>query len=147
MLLRDHMFYLGVYAAVIASGSAYKESRVFVDVSGNNNHPSIEDRGYNQFYTLEEDGDVPVVNFDTWWINDDATVSVKSVNFSWKPVGNVVNEGVRTTASLGQTAVLWYPIVKDIYEKSKKTLAGKKSAKSYNFRGDSHFIPFRFLGL
>lgn len=28
---------------------------------------------------------------------------------------NVVNEGVRTTASLGQIAVLWYPIVTDIY--------------------------------
>lgn len=38
--------------------------------------------GYNQFYTLEEDGDVPVVNFDTWWVNDNTTVSVKSVNIS-----------------------------------------------------------------
>ena len=71
--------------------------------------------GYNQFYTLEEDGDVPVVNFDTWWVNDNTTVSVKSVNISWMSLCNVVNEGVRTTASLGQIAVLWYPIVTDIY--------------------------------
>ena len=80
MLLRDHMFYLGVFAAVIGSGSAYKEGRVSVDVSENNNPPSIEDRGYNQFYTLEEDGDVPVVNLDTWWIEgDNTTDSVKRV--------------------------------------------------------------------